>query len=627
MRKIFEPLLFLNFKALGSRVFRKPLETLCFLSLLIGLLIPIRVEAIGTPAGTVIDSTPVTISFGTSVYELGASLSLTVEPIYGFTLQPATSSVTLNGFVTENALRTITNVGNTDVSINWQQIFVGTGYQYQYLKDDNLDNTWQVTENTLLTSPLWVTENQSLQFFIQLTPQGATADPLIVLQVSANGISDGGAYVGFNGNTYGGSDQVTGFVQLNILYDVTPPSVNAFKPGLYQTSVPINLPIEFDLIEIDTPAPPPSIAMIVNGVTVSTSLNISVTPNGFHIIYNPSPNWEYSDEIRVTINAIDGAGLSMPTFNSVFYTVSDETWPQVVSLNPTHNQQLVPTNTSIEIVLFDESPGVDFSSVRVWVQNQEVTASLNITGGPQTANVSFVPENPFTAFEYVTVQLVAKDLSGKAMPTYNYAFTISPNGTEGKLDITLFLEGYYQSGFQIPTTINVQLRPSRNINQGPIYTVPLDSLGNSGVFDVFPGTFNVVIWQKLSGLPDRVNHVGLATDQSYFFDSNTVVTLNFSVTSNVNYAPYYYPAGFDAPMKARGNVLILKGGNADGNAQINITDIVRWNNAASSPLSDQRGKPNFSEASNFDGNDFINTDDFSIWNSNRGQSIPLPEEE
>jgi hypothetical protein len=80
-------------------------------------------------------------------------------------------------------------------------------------------------------------------------------------------------------------------------------------------------------------------------------------------------------------------------------------------------------------------------------------------------------------------------------------------------------------------------------------------------------------------------------------------------------------------MKAQGSVLVLKGGNADGNQHINITDIVKWNNAASDPNGDQRGKSQFTEEPNFDGNAFINTDDFTIWYRNRGQQIPLPEEE
>ena len=70
--------------------------------------------------------------------------------------------------------------------------------------------------------------------------------------------------------------------------------------------------------------------------------------------------------------------------------------------------------------------------------------------------------------------------------------------------------------------------------------------------------------------------------------------------------------------------MVLRGGDADGNAQITITDITQWKLKAANPNSDQYGDSAWTEQANFDGDNVIGTDDFSVWYGNRDKSFFKP---
>ncbi|MDP8236470.1 MAG: hypothetical protein P9M08_08800, partial [Candidatus Erginobacter occultus] len=112
-----------------------------------------------------------------------------------------------------------------------------------------------------------------------------------------------------------------------------------------------------------------------------------------------------------------------------------------------------------------------------------------------------------------------------------------------------------------------------------------------------------------------------------------VVEINFSDQLSGSFVEAYRSSDPDAssPMLAvtghDERYLMLGGGNADGTAVINITDILKWDTLVGFPDSDHRGGARFSDEGNFNGDDVIDGHDFNIWKRMQSLGVtyaPLP---
>ena len=152
----------------------------------------------------------------TSIFYHGGVLSLeqpqvNITKIYGIRLKP------LN--ITENSSdkdiyfsHSVENLSNTTNVVEIDMPFVSRekGWTAELIKDDNGDGSHQWWENTKVDGQIRMGEGAVFNFFVKLTkPDDAEVGSSGSAVVKASStIKDGDSYMGYNGVTYGGPDEM-----------------------------------------------------------------------------------------------------------------------------------------------------------------------------------------------------------------------------------------------------------------------------------------------------------------------------------------------------------------------------------------------------------------------------------
>jgi len=218
------------------------------------------------------------------------------------------------------------------------------------------------------------------------------------------------------------------------------------------------------------------------------------------------------------------------------------------------------------------------------------------------------------------------------------AYGEGPASDETRVDVTIFLEGFYnpETQTQVQTQVMVEARTvlegtlpedDKAFNAYEVIDTALVVLGNNGVgtgyFEALPdGDYYLSVKHKLSDIPAGANHLPIITTNKYTLNKGDVVELDF------NSIELYKPDGKKDPMTIRGEVKVMRGANADAEDvkgkidKVNSDDVlILQNNWRKDPIPDIRA--------DFNGDGKVNSDDVLILqNEWRKESyIPVKEEE
>jgi hypothetical protein len=371
----------------------------------------------------------------------------------------------------------------------------------------------------------------------------------------------------------------------------------------------------------------------------------------FNLQYSDGIGYSISRDVSlavdVTVDPVFGIGITPQTTSTVSIGLNETAYfPQVLGNlgNATDNISFtldeLTTSWSSTVYLDDNNNGIHEPA-----ETTVVSSPLQLDGSA-TRSIFIALTAPNS---YITPGKVIFHPQTTASPSgiytgFNGQIYGGPAGTRvtenavllgavvsQSIEITALFQGYFNTmtQFQRPITVNVQFRTIVTVNAGVSLDIPLDASGNSGLvtLSIAAGDHYLVLRQKLAGSLLGVNHVAFVSSESITLTGGQVATLNFSDPASAYYVPPFLPRSGYTPIYVENGYHLIKGGDATGERLINITDIVRWNNAATNPQADQRGDPQWSEDPNFDGDPYMNTDDFSVWNKNKGQNVPLPEED
>jgi hypothetical protein len=390
-------------------------------------------------------------------------------------------------------------------------------------------------------------------------------------------------------------------------------------------------------------------------VTAATLAGTDIAPGTFTMIYSNgvSAASTYNVEIgdAVTVEAFYAIDVTPPTTDSVAIEYNETTYYHQAIENISNTAASISYTLDDISSLWTATVYFDDNSDGVHQPGEVTVATSAITIAAESTKSIFVV---FTApSTYVSPAIVKFHPVIVGTPTGSYTgfnstvyggeaeFIITENAElalMSKISLQVLLHGYYDAGSntQEPATVNLQFRSVQGVDSGPSVNVSLATsgeTGNSGSLDIsgVSGNYYLVVKHKLEGLPLGVNHVAYISSENITFIQDQVVTVNLIDSGNQYYhAPYIKPGtsyGFNSLLQLQpSGKWVIKGGDSSGDRIINITDIIKWNNSATNPNSDNRGDGSWTEEANFDGNGFMNTDDFSIWNTNRSQPIPLPED-
>jgi hypothetical protein len=340
-----------------------------------------------------------------------------------------------------------------------------------------------------------------------------------------------------------------------------------------------------------------------------------------------TPIGTYTGFNGVTYGAGDSVGITENAY-------SKGTPPTASFHVPARYAQDVVIDSSIYFEIQKTDIYLDQYSIDLIINNASVWGDLAIT---PTVNdgyaISYDPPSDFSYDSTINVTINALNTLGAAMQpdAYYFATTAAPP-TSVNVDLTVFLQGYYEhsSGVHKAATLNIQLRPTQNINSGPSKILTLDVSGNTGAVPVpgaESGNYYLVIMQQLSGEGIGVNHLVYVSSENINFIAGTT-TINLTDTgSGYYYDPFISSKGYSSLYSEAASTRSLRGGDASGEHEVTILDIIRWDNAATSANAISRGQSGWGEDVNFNGDDYINTDDFGVWKKNDGFKTPLPEDD
>lgn len=117
----------------------------------------------------------------------------------------------------------------------------------------------------------------------------------------------------------------------------------------------------------------------------------------------------------VTLFAVDAQGR----FNSTGFPLvmgsgySDNNAPRILNASPANGQVSVPLTTNIQLEVTDTLPGIDPSTIRLAINNQDVTPVINPS--PNGYYVDYQPSSPFSYSSTVPVRISMADFAGNSM--------------------------------------------------------------------------------------------------------------------------------------------------------------------------------------------------------------------
>jgi len=208
--------------------------------------------------------------------------------------------------------------------------------------------------------------------------------------------------------------------------DTDPPFTENHYPAQFADDVPTNTNFRIDIRDLVMGVDENSISILVDGIEIIglPQTNVSNIPNGYRISYQPANR--LLGEIPVVVNCADLETPAHVMQEEVysFTCVEDDELPYLQNLNPNENQTDVATDTNIYLEIMDNKTGVDFESIELFVDGQDVTDLLTIVSITNGASVLYNPENDFDYISEVNVQVSAADLAIQPNSiNENYTFT------------------------------------------------------------------------------------------------------------------------------------------------------------------------------------------------------------
>jgi len=210
--------------------------------------------------------------------------------------------------------------------------------------------------------------------------------------------------------------------------DAKPPKTSAHTPAKNETNVPIETPILFNIIDEDSGVASSTILFKLNGATI-TSYSLNEIPQGYSFYYDPIIDFDYGQIVEISLEVEDLAFVPNKLIeNYTFTTTKDTIPPKVIYRSPDIKETQVPVETDITIYLRDDETGINKDSIVMFVNEENVTRKLIITGTKTEYVVNYNPPINFEYNQVIKVRINANDLANNSMPQDMYTFTTKLDG-------------------------------------------------------------------------------------------------------------------------------------------------------------------------------------------------------
>ena len=217
-----------------------------------------------------------------------------------------------------------------------------------------------------------------------------------------------------------------------IEFDTTPPYVYNLDPQSGETEVALETDIYFEVMDDGLGVDETTLQVFLNGDIIVPALTPINDGLGFEALYDPPQNFDYNDEVTISITVYD---LATPpngliNYSYTFTCIDDDVDPPFIrGIHPTPNSINVPINTIISFEVLDALSGIDENSIIYRVNNdilnpQEYSLNAINYGDTTGFEVQYDADEDFQYGESVHVQFYAKDGSSNANEILeNFTFT------------------------------------------------------------------------------------------------------------------------------------------------------------------------------------------------------------
>jgi hypothetical protein len=208
--------------------------------------------------------------------------------------------------------------------------------------------------------------------------------------------------------------------------DTDPPAFSQVSPGDGATGVPRNVQIGLVVGDLKTGVELSSISMTVDGSPAAFA-NVG-SPSGYYVIHVPGL-LPANSVVTVQVSAADRAyPANQDTFSWSFETsdsiVVDDSAPVFSGISPPDGASNVAADAQVSVAVTDDFAGVDFTSIRFYVNDAEVP--FTIEGNLESATLRYSNNDGFTYGQRVEVRIEVCDLVDPAncATLDDYSFTV-----------------------------------------------------------------------------------------------------------------------------------------------------------------------------------------------------------
>ena len=292
------------------------------------------------------------------------------------------------------------------------------------------------------------------------------------------------------------------------------------------------------------------------------------------------------------VNATNTGGTS--AWSAVWQFTTIEAAPVAPTL-------LSPANNSVNISLTPVLDWSDVSNATSYVVQVSTTNTFTntVVNATVTNSTYTVPSGILQGYTTYYWRVASKNGGGQGAwsTIWNFRTVQSFN-----LNLTLFLEGFYNGSTQIPDTVKIYL--AQNTSPYTFKDSSLSLVSNTGVAALTSfakatsGNYYIVVTHR--------NHLETWSANAMYFSTGNTVSYNFTDNSNKAYGNN---------MKQVGSVWVLYGGDANQDGNISPADYELFKT--------QFGLSGY-KSCDFNGDGFIDAYDLPILNANFGKSKMRP---
>ncbi len=212
--------------------------------------------------------------------------------------------------------------------------------------------------------------------------------------------------------------------------DLEPPYTMNHHPEKFSMDNPENTSFSVDIIDTLSGIDLETVSIRINGVEIIglNSTKVDEITNGYRISHTPE-NY-YSNIVTVQINASD-YNIPANVMNMEEYTftcIQDLGTPYISSTSPADQELNVLPNTDITLSLKDELTGVNPKSVRLYINENDITEYIIVNETIEQVDVLYTSSVNFDFNQWVTVRVICEDLASvpNSMDT-SYSFRVIPD--------------------------------------------------------------------------------------------------------------------------------------------------------------------------------------------------------